>query len=46
MTIIVASFTTASTNYTAVCQEYKKWIEDFYISGEEHEKSTALQRKR
>ena len=38
MTIIVASSTTANTNYTDVCQEYKNWIEDFYISGDEHDK--------
>ena len=38
MTIIVASFTTASTNYTAVCQEYQNWINDFRIQGDENDK--------
>ena len=38
MTTIVSSFTTASTNYTAVCQEYKTWIEDFYIMNDEQDK--------
>ena len=38
ITIIVASFTAASTNYTAVCHEYQNWINDFDIGGDENDK--------
>ena len=45
MTIIVASFTTASTNYNAVCQEYQNWIKDFHKQGDEEDIKKELRCK-
>ena len=43
--IIVTFFTTASTSYTAVCQEYKNWIKDFHKKGDEEDIKKELRCK-